>query len=104
MDGPRFDPSALTVRPALRADVDRLLEIHVAAFPDPRPIEVRRRVFLHNRLGKLDNLRVAQRGEELVGHAFSFPVTVWLGGREERRRGGGVPRPWHRWCAARRDS
>ena len=39
-----------------------------------------------NRLGKLDNLRVAQRGEELVGHAFSFPVTVWLGGREVKGR------------------
>ena len=87
MDGPRFDPrAALIVRPAQRADVDRLLEIHVAAFPDPRPIEVRRRVFLHNRLGKLEDLRVAQCGEDLVGHAFSFPITVWLGGKEVKGR------------------
>jgi predicted acetyltransferase len=83
MAGIRSDTSApVLVRPAHRDDLDRLLEIHVAAFPDPRPIEVRRRVFLHNRLGGLEHLRVAHAGSELLGHAFSFPIGVWFGGRE----------------------
>ena len=84
MDGHRSDTAS--VRRAERGDVDRLLEIHVAAFPDPRPIEVRRRVFLHNRLGGLEHLRVAHRGDELVGHAFSFPIGAWFGGREVHGR------------------
>ena len=67
------------------ADVDRLLEIHFAAFPDPRSVEVRRRVFLQNRLGDLSHLRVAvaetAARSEIVGHAFSFPIGVWFGGR-----------------------
>ena len=74
--------ASLVVRAACPADVDRLLEIDVAAFPDPRPIEVRRRVFLHNRLGGLEHLRVVEQGAELLGHAFSFPVAVWFGGRK----------------------
>jgi predicted acetyltransferase len=74
----------VTVRAARETDVDRLLEIHLGAFPDPRPVGVRRRVFLHNRLGGLEHLRVAERGGDLVAHAFSFPVSVWFGGREVR--------------------
>jgi predicted acetyltransferase len=72
------------VRPAREDDVDRLLEIHVAAFPDPRPIEVRRRVFMHNRLGGLGALRVAELDGDVVAHAFAFPIAVWFGGRRVR--------------------
>jgi len=84
MDGPDTTAAlaSIVVRPARHADVERLLEIHVAAFPDPRPIEVRRRVFLHNRLGGMEHLRVAERAGDVVAHAFLFPVGAWFGGRE----------------------
>ncbi len=72
---------SLSVRVARANDIDRLLEIHVAAFPDPRPLEVRRRVFLHNRMGGLEHLRVVERGGELLGHAFFFPIGAWFGGQ-----------------------
>jgi predicted acetyltransferase len=72
------------VRVAREADVDRLLEIHVAAFPDPRPIEVRRRVFQANRLGGFEHLRVVEQAGDVVAHAFSFPIGVWIGGAPVR--------------------
>jgi predicted acetyltransferase len=84
---PTLSPSgrnAVVVRPARESDLERVLEIHVGAFPDPRPIEARRRVFLHNRLGEFKHLRVAERAGELLAHAFTFPITAWFGGREVR--------------------
>jgi len=72
------------VRPAREADLDRVLEIHIAVFPDPRPIETRRRVFLSNRLGDFSSLRVVEQDGEILGHAFAFPVSVWFGGRPVR--------------------
>jgi predicted acetyltransferase len=79
--GSRIDGS-LRVRAARESDLDRILEIHVAAFPDPRPIEVRRRLFVQNRLGDFAHLRVVERADEVLAHAFSFPLAVWFGGRE----------------------
>ena len=72
---------AFIVRAADVADLDRLLEIHVAAFPDPRPSEVRRRTFLYNRLGGFEHLRVVEHAGDVIAHAFSFPITGWFGGR-----------------------
>jgi len=85
MDGhPAAASGSLVVRAALESDVDRLVEIHLAAFPDPRPVEVRRRVFLHNRLGGIRHLRVGVLAGDVVAHAFSFPVGVWFGGKVVR--------------------
>jgi predicted acetyltransferase len=81
MDRLRADPTHdLIVRPATKGDLDRLLEIHLAAFPDTRTVEVRKRVFLQNRLGGFEHLRVAVRKAEVVGHAFAFPIAAWFGG------------------------
>ncbi len=77
-------PEPLVVRAATENDVDRLVEIHLAAFPDPRPIEARRRVFLANRLGGIEHLRVGVLAGDIVAHAFSFPVGVWFGGKVVR--------------------
>jgi predicted acetyltransferase len=68
-------------RTARAGDLDRLIEIHLAAFPDPRPPEVRKRNFLHNALGPLEDLHVVERDGALVAHAFLFRLEVWFGGR-----------------------
>lgn len=74
----------LSFRPATSDDLDRILEIHLAAFPDGRAADERRRNFTANRLGPLDDLVVAASGDELVGHAFLFRVEGWFGGRAVR--------------------
>src|SRR5262245_39979606 len=72
----------MIVRPARAADVDRLLEIHANAFPDPRAMEARRRNFLENALGNFDDLRVVEEeGGRIVAHAFLFRLEAWFGGR-----------------------
>ena len=74
----------LRFRAATTADLDRVLEIHVTAFPDTRGIEERRRNFTANRFGALDDLVVALRGDDIVGQAFLFPLEAWFGGRSVR--------------------
>jgi predicted acetyltransferase len=71
----------VVVRPARESDLDRVVEVHLATFPDARAIEVHRRIFLHNRLGGLAHLRVAAVDDEIVAHAFAFPVALWIGGK-----------------------
>lgn len=71
----------LRFRAATPADLDRILEIHIASFPDPRGIEERRRAFTANRFGALDDLVLAVRADEIVGQAFLFPLEAWFGGR-----------------------
>jgi predicted acetyltransferase len=74
----------LRFRPATEADLDRILEIHVAAYTDDRPAPVRRRNFTANALGELSDLVVALRGDDIVAQAFLFPVEAWFGGRAVR--------------------
>lgn len=71
---------ALTFRPAREADLDRLLDIHTSAFPDPRDREARVRNFTRNALGTLDDLHVAVQGPDVVAHAFLFRLRAWFGG------------------------
>ena len=71
----------LRFRAATPSDLDRILEIHVAAFPDERGAEERRRNFTASRFGALDDLILALRGDEIVGQAFLFPLQAWFGGR-----------------------
>lgn len=80
--------TGLHVRPAREADLDRLLTIHSAAFPDPRARDVRRRNFVENTRGSLADLQVAERDGAIVGHAFLFPLAVRIAGAEVP--GGGV--------------
>ena len=79
---------ALELRPACEDDLERLLEIHARAFPDPRGREARLRNFRANPLGDLSDLHVALDGGVIVGHAFLFPLEGWFGGA--RVRVGGV--------------
>ncbi len=77
----------LQFRRARPDDLDRLLEIHVAAFPDVRRAEARRRNFTTNPLGALDDLVVAEHDGTLVAHAFLFGLEAWFGARPVRMGG-----------------
>jgi predicted acetyltransferase len=74
----------LRFRPATAEDLERILELHFAAFTDERSATERRRNFTANPLGGLDTLVVAQRGEDIVAQAFLFPLEAWFGGRAVR--------------------
>lgn len=71
---------AQTFRTATLEDVDRLVEIHTAAFPDDRGHAERRRNFLQNPLGSLDDLHVVLHEGRIVGHAFLFTLGAYFGG------------------------
>lgn len=78
---------ALHIRAARKDDLDRLLAIHFAAYPDGRSVEERRRNFGANALGTMDDLVVVEREGSVVGHAFLFPLEAWFGGRAVRLGG-----------------
>lgn len=71
---------AQTFRTATLEDVDRLVEIHTAAFPDDRGHAERRRNFLENPLGSLDDLHLVLHEGRIVGHAFLFSLGAYFGG------------------------
>lgn len=69
-------------RRATAEDVDRLVEIHFAAYPDGGwSATARRRNFTHNPLGALKDLVVVELGGDVVAHAFLFPLRASFGGR-----------------------
>ncbi|HEY2510906.1 MAG TPA: GNAT family N-acetyltransferase [Polyangiaceae bacterium] len=70
----------LSFRPACEADLDRLLDLHASAFPDPRGHAERRTNFCANPLGSLGDLWVALRGDVIQAHAFLLPLRGWFGG------------------------
>jgi predicted acetyltransferase len=70
----------LTFRTAVEADLDRLIEIHTSAYPDPRGHAERRRNFAANPRGDLTALHVAQEGDEIVAHGFLFSLRGWFAG------------------------
>jgi predicted acetyltransferase len=74
----------LTIRTATQGDLDRLIEIHLSAFPDPRGVEARRRMLSNNDLGGLDRLYVLERGGRILAHAFLFELSVGFGGKHVR--------------------
>ena len=78
---PSFAMSALAFRPATEEDLDRLVEIHGACYPDARGSAARRRNFEQNALGRLSDLVVAHRGDVLLGHGFAFQLHAFFGGR-----------------------
>lgn len=82
MEAPQIESRGLVIRGARDDDLERLVTIHAGAFPDARGREARRRNFLENPRGGLDDLFVAEADGELLGHAFLFRMTTWMGGRE----------------------
>jgi len=71
----------LKFRKASVRDLDRLVEVHLAAYPDPRSVEARERNFTHNPFGGIEHLVVAEERGAIVGHAFLFPFEARFGGR-----------------------
>lgn len=78
---------ALSFRSARDADLDRLVAIHVTAFPDGRDGDARRQNFLSNVLGGFEHLHVAERDGVVVAHAFLFPLECFYGGARVRVSG-----------------
>ena len=74
-------PGDVRIRTAREADVEGLLPIHMAVFPDARGREARRRNFCENPRGGIEDLHVAEVSGRLVGHGFLFPMETWIGGR-----------------------
>jgi predicted acetyltransferase len=77
-------PSAVTTRPATEPDLDRLIEVHAACYPDERGAGARRLNFVQNALGRLDDLLVAERDGRIVGHGFGFSLAAHFGGAAVR--------------------
>lgn len=71
-----------TFRAATEDDVERLLEIHFAAYPTKRGVDERKRNFLANPFGSVENLTVAIVDTEIVAHAFCFAFEASFGGRK----------------------
>ena len=71
---------ALAFRAATDADLERIVEIHLASFPDPRPIAARQRQIQANMLGPIDRMVVATLDRRIVGHAFLFDLEMFFGG------------------------
>ena len=72
------------IRPATEADLDRLVEIHTASYPDDRGAPARRLNFVQNAIGRLEDLRVFERDGRVLGHAFGFDLAAWFAGRAVR--------------------
>ncbi len=72
----------LRFRRATEADLDRVLDVHLAAYPDDLGIEARRRLFTSNPFGGLRHLMLAEHAAEIAGFAFLYPHRAWFGGRE----------------------
>ena len=75
-------------RPACEDDLERLLDIHTGAFPDPRGRPARTRNFQKNALGAFSDLYVLVEDDTVLAHAFLFPLEAWFGGA--RVRVGGI--------------
>lgn len=73
--------SPFVVRAAREDDVERLVEIHAASYPDERDFVARRRQLTEGSFGSLDDLHVALEGDRRVGHAFAYRLATWIGGR-----------------------
>ncbi|HEY3816549.1 MAG TPA: GNAT family N-acetyltransferase [Polyangiaceae bacterium] len=67
-------------RPAREDDLERLLDVHASAFPDPRSRPARTRNFQNNALGAFSDLHVLVEGDAVLAHAFLFPLEAWFGG------------------------
>lgn len=72
----------LVFRTAEEGDLDRLVDIHLVAYPDERNGEVRRRNMTLNAFGGLADLFVAEEDGELRAQARLFRMTSWFGGKK----------------------
>jgi predicted acetyltransferase len=70
----------VSIRGAREADLDRLVEVHVASYPDERNAAARKLNFTNNASGPLADLVVATDGGVIVGHGFGFAMRAYFGG------------------------
>jgi predicted acetyltransferase len=70
----------MQTRRAEPSDLDRIVEIHASAFPDPRGYAERRYNFSENPWAPHSELRVVVKDERVIAHAFLFPMQAWFGG------------------------
>jgi predicted acetyltransferase len=71
----------VSIRGAREGDLERLIEVHGASYPDERSSAVRRANFTNNAFGKLGDLRVAVDSKKrIVGHGFGFSMRAFFGG------------------------
>ncbi len=73
-------PANARLERASSADLEELLRIHTASFPDPRGRAERVANFLENGHGAFDRLFVLRDDERIVAHAFLFVLEVSVGG------------------------
>lgn len=71
----------LSFRSATEEDLDRLLEVGLAAYPDVRSAEERRRGLTANPFGALSDLVVAEHDGTIVAQAFNYPLESFFGGK-----------------------
>lgn len=78
-----MDANDLVFRTANEKDIDRLVEIHFAAYPSSDAVAEHERVFTVNPHGTLDDLFVAEdrRRSELVACGYLYPFEAHYGGR-----------------------
>ena len=60
----------IALRKARKADLDALVRIHTAAYPDDRDAAARRRGFERTGMGTFADTHVAVLDGEVAGHAF----------------------------------
>ena len=70
----------LPIRLATEADLERVIEIESAAYPDERSHDTLRRQLTQHPMGGLDALRVVEEDGAVVGQGFLFAASMWLGG------------------------
>ena len=75
------------LRAATEADLDRLIEIHAACYPDERGATARRLNFVQNPMGALSDLRVLELDGRIAGHGFGFSIVAHFGGAPVRALG-----------------
>jgi len=80
-------PAPSVIRPACEDDLERLIDIHTSAFPDPRGRYARAGNFTRNPLGDLSDLHVLVEGGAILAHGFLFPLEAWIGGARVRLGG-----------------
>src|SRR5262249_33666613 len=73
--------SALDVRVAREDDLERLVEIHSCAYPEPGGYQRHARHVTRNAFGGLECLRVAEKDGVVVAFAALGRLDLWLGGR-----------------------
>src|SRR5688572_4202238 len=78
----------LAFRSATEDDIERLLELGLAAYPDSRIATERKRGLTANPFAALSDLVVVEQRGSIVAQAFNYALETFFGGK--RLRVGGI--------------